>query len=86
MLRGEHMLNGFRNRDIRELMAPGLKPQSSPGRAITGRITRALGLLRAHGLIRKVPRTARYRITPKGHHSMTTALKLREIDVTQIAA
>ena len=84
--RGEHMLNGFRNRDIRELMAPGLKPGSTQGRAVTGRITRVLGLLRAHGLIRKVPKTSRYRVTPKGHRSMTTALKLREIDVTQIAA
>ncbi len=86
VLRGEHLLNGFRNRDIRELMAPRLDPRSSQGLAITARITRALGLLRAHGLIRKVPKTTRYRITPKGHHAMTTALKLREIDVTQIAA
>jgi len=86
VLRGEHLLNGFRNRDIRELIAPGLKPRSTQERAITGRITRALGLLRAHGLIRKVPRTSRYRITPKGHHAMTTALKLRDIDVTRIAA
>ncbi len=86
VLRGEHMLNGFRNRDIRELIAPGLKPQSVQGQALTGRIMRAMGLLRAHGLIRKVPRTTRYRITPKGHRSMTTALRLREIDVTQIAA
>jgi hypothetical protein len=86
VLRGEHLLNGFRNRDIRELMAPGLKPRSVQVRVIAGRITRALGLLRAHGLIRKVPKTNRYRVTPKGHHSMTTALKLREIDVTRIAA
>ena len=86
VLRGEHMLNGFRNKDVRELMAPGLKRGSVQSRAITGRITRALGLLRAHGLIRKVPKTSRYRVTPKGHRSMTTALKLREIDVTQIAA
>ena len=86
VLRGEHLLNGFRNRDIRELMAPGLKHGSVQARATTGRITRVLRLLRAHGLIRKVPKTTRYRVTPKGHHAMTTALRLREIDVTQIAA
>jgi DNA-binding PadR family transcriptional regulator len=86
VLRGEHLLHGFRNRDIRELMAPGLKPRSTQTRTLTGQITRALGLLRAHGLIRKVPRTTRYRITTKGHQAMTTALRLREIDVTQIAA
>jgi hypothetical protein len=86
VLRGEHVADGFRNRDIREVIAPGVKPGSARGRTITGRITRYIGLLRAHGLIRKVPRTQRYRITPKGHHVMTTALKLRELDVTNIAA
>ncbi len=86
VMRGEHLLNGFRNTDIRELMAPGVKPKSKQGRAISGRITRWLGLLRAHGLIRKVSRTNRYRVTANGHHAMTTALKLREIDVTKLAA
>ena len=86
IMHGEHLVNGFRNRDIRELIAPGSKPGSKEGRAIAARITRTLGLLRAHRLIRKVPRTSRYLITPKGHRAMTTALKLREIDVTEIAA
>ena len=86
VLRGEHLLDGVRNRDLREAMAPGTKPRSARGRALTGRITRWLGLLRAHGLIRKVPKTHRYRITSKGHHAMTTALRLRELDVTKIAA
>ena len=86
VMRGEHLLDGFRNRDIREAIAPGVKPGSKQGRTVIGRITRYLGLLRAHGLIRKVPRTQRYRITPKGHHAMTTALRLREMDVTKIAA
>jgi hypothetical protein len=86
ILHGEHLLNGFRNRDLRELIAPGIRPGSKRGRAVAARITRALGLLRAHGLIRKVPRTSRYLITPKGNHAMTTALRLRELDVTEIAA
>jgi hypothetical protein len=86
VLRGEHLLDGFRNRDIREAIAPGVRPHSARGRAVAGRVTRCLRLLRAHGLIRKVPRTQRSRITPKGHHAMTTALKLRELDVTKLAA
>jgi hypothetical protein len=86
VLRGEHLLNGFRNRDIREAIAPGVKPGSEAGRAVIGHITRCLRLLRAHGLIRKVPTTQRYRITPKGHRAMATALKIRELDVTKIAA
>jgi hypothetical protein len=86
VMRGEHLLDGFRNRDIRAAIAPGVRPRSARGRAVAGRVTRYLRLLRAHGLIRKVPRTQRYRITPKGHHVMTTALRLRELDVTKIAA
>jgi hypothetical protein len=86
VMRGEHLLDGFRNRDIREAIAPEVKPQSKQGRAVISRITRYLGLLRAHRLIRKVPKTHRYRITVKGHHAMTTALKIREFDVTQFAA
>ena len=45
-------------------------------RKASGRITRYLRLLRAHGLIRKVSGTRYYRVTPKGHQVMTTALKL----------
>jgi hypothetical protein len=84
VMRGEHLLDGFRNRDIREAIAPGVKPRSKQGRAVISRITRYLGLLRAHRLIRKVATTQRYRITTQGHHAMTTALKVRELDVTQI--
>jgi hypothetical protein len=86
VMRGEHLLNGFRNRDIREAIAPAVRPRSARGRAVAGRVTRYLRLLRAHGLIRKVPRTQSYRITPNGHHTMTTALRLRELDVTKLAA
>jgi hypothetical protein len=86
VMRGEHLLAGFRNRDIRETIAPGVRPRTERGRGVISRITRYLGLLRAHGLIRKVPRTQRYQITTKGHQAMTTALRLREMDVTKIAA
>jgi len=86
VMRGEHLLDGFRNRDLREAIAPGVRPRSARGRSVAGRGTRYVRLLRAHGLIRKVPRTQLDRITPKGHHAMTTALKLRELDVPGIAA
>ena len=86
IMRGEHLLNGFRNRDIRESIAPGIKPKSKRGRAVISRITRYLAMLRAHGLIRKVSATQLYRITPKGHKAMIAALRLRELDVAEVAA
>jgi predicted transcriptional regulator len=55
-------------------------------RHISARTTRSIRLLRAHGLIRKVSGTRYYRVTEKGHHVMSTAIRLREIDVARLAA
>lgn len=54
----------FRNKDLREHIAPllGMKPsQITPGR-----VTYDLRRLRLHGLIERIPKTHRYRITAKG--------------------
>jgi hypothetical protein len=54
----------FRNKDLREHIAPllGMKPsQLTPGR-----VTYDLRRLRLHGLIERIPKTHRYRITVKG--------------------
>src|SRR5262249_41565874 len=86
VLRGEHLLKGFRNRELRSYLTSGDETDPVTRRRASGRVTRQLRLLRAHGLIRKVPRSSYYRITPKGHHVMTTALRIRDLDVAQIPA
>lgn len=86
VLRGEFLLQGFRNPDIRHALYPQANQDRQRRRQASGRVTRWLRLLRAHGLIRKVPRTRYYRVTDKGHHLMTTALQLRETDLTRLAA
>ena len=85
LLRGAHNLQGIRNADVRQRLHPHDEKQSDRRRRASGRVTRYFRLLRAHGLIRKVPTTRYYRVTPKGHHLMTTALRLREIHITQLA-
>ena len=45
-----------------------------------------LRLMRAPGLIQKVASTFYYRVTTKGTRVMSTALKLRELDLTALAA
>jgi hypothetical protein len=59
--------NGFANRDLRHLLAELLGRQ-----AITaGQMSYDLRRLRAHGLITRIPRTHRYRLTDTGlHHAM----------------
>jgi hypothetical protein len=86
VLRGEHLLKGFRNQDLRHILTSRDDTDPVKRRRASGRITRQLRLLRAHGLIRKVSGTSYYRITSKGHHVMTTALRIRDLDVAQIAA
>ncbi len=86
VLNGGHLVQGFRNRDIREAIGPERQPDPVRRRRLSARVSRLLRLLRAHGLIRKVSATHYYRVTDRGHHAMTTALKLREIDVSIVAA
>jgi hypothetical protein len=86
VLNGQFLLQGFRNRQVRALLEPGAEADPRRRRQASGRVTRWLRLLRAHGLIRKVPTTRYYRITAKGQQLMTLALKLRDTDLAQLAA
>jgi hypothetical protein len=86
ILYGEFALQGFQNADLRRHLYPDTADDSRQRRHAAARITRCLRLLRAHGLIKKVTRTRYYRITDKGHHVMTTALRFRETDLALLAA
>jgi hypothetical protein len=67
LAQGEWSINGLRNRDLARGLEPNLDALAPPDRArLTARVSRLLGILRAHGLIRKVPRTHRYTVTEKG--------------------
>ena len=59
---------GFCNRELREHWAPllGKKPQS----ITPGQMTYHLRRLRLHGLIERVPKTHRYRVTDQGWRTM----------------
>jgi DNA-binding PadR family transcriptional regulator len=86
VLKGEFLLKGFTNRDLRERLESRHITDPQQRRRVSGRTTRWLRLLRAHGLIRKVSGTRYYRVTPKGQQIMTAALKLREADVVKLVA
>jgi len=87
VLRGEFAIRGFENRDLRRYLGSRLDETNAVRRRrLSGRVTRWLRLLRAHGLIRKVSGTRYYRVTDRGHHVMATALAIRDSDVTWQAA
>ena len=77
VLRGEHALRGFRSRDLAHYL--GSRPAKDPKakRRHSARISRLLQLLRAHGLIAKLPNTRRYRVTARGFAFMSAAVHLR---------
>jgi len=54
----------FTHKDVREHLAPLLGHK--PSQYTPGRITYDLRRLRLHGLIERIPKTHRYRITTKG--------------------
>jgi len=74
LARGEMHVNGFRNRNLRAYLEPHLDKDDSPARSrASGRTSRRLALLRAHGLIKKIPKENRYLLTAKGR-KVTAAL------------
>jgi len=75
ILRGEHRLNGFRNRDIVQALNEPARTQADRRRNMQ-RVSRHLQLLRAHGLIQKVPHAHRYQISLKGETVMAAAIRV----------
>jgi hypothetical protein len=84
--RGEFALSGIRNADLRALLYPPTKtkPTKAELRRRSAAVTRQLALLRAHRLLRKLPRTHRYQITSKGRRILTALLAACYADVEQL--
>ena len=84
--RGEFVLNGFRNRDLRALLFPDSSADPTEQRRRSGKVTRMLRLLRAHGLIHKIARTHRYQLSDKGRTAITALIAARNADIVKLAA
>jgi len=84
--RGEFTINGFRNRDLRKLLFTKLAKDKAEQRQQSAAITRKLRLLRAHGLIHKVPKTHRYQISPHGTDVINALLTARQASTATLAA
>lgn len=80
---GRFAVSGFRNRDIRALLYPA-SPDPADTRRLSARVTRQFRLLRAHGLIRKIPRSHRYRLTEKGCLLSAALFAVRDASLSQL--
>ncbi len=82
--RGEFAINGFRNRDLRKHLYPKTTTDKKEQRKRSAAVTRKLRMLRAHGLIKKVPKTHRYVLTVQGFEIITTLMAARSADVRKL--
>jgi hypothetical protein len=81
--RAEYALNGFRNRDLAEALWGSLSPADK--RPASARMGHRLRMLRAHHLVRKIPHTHRYQVTPKGRQIITAILQTQDVSLAQLA-
>lgn len=85
--RGEFATAGFRNRDLRRQLLPDRDGQTKDEtRRLSAKISRKLRLLRAHGVIQKIPKTHRYRLTAAGQLLTAALSAARNATLKQLTA
>jgi hypothetical protein len=82
--RHEFLINGLRNRNLRRLLYAKPPATAEEQRRRSGAVTRQLRLLRAHGLIHKVPKTHRYIVSESGRRAITALLAARNASADQL--
>ncbi len=81
VLCGEHRLRGFRNRDLAQHLDAQATRDVVERRRRCARVTRLIQVLRAHGLVAKIPHTRRYRVTAPGELLMSAAIKIKDLEL-----
>jgi hypothetical protein len=81
LAKGELALNGFRNKDLRRWLHPQSNAKNhDQQKKLSALATRRIRLLRAHGLIRKLPKVNRYVLSNKGQHFVTALLTASSLE------
>jgi hypothetical protein len=81
--RGEFAINGFRNRDLRQLLHPG-RASNETKKKQTRATGRKIRILRMHGLVAKVSHTHHYVLTEKGRFTITALLAAQQANPQQL--
>jgi hypothetical protein len=82
--RGQFLVNGFRNRDVRAALFGQEAATPSAAQRQSAKVTRLFRLLRGHGLIAKIAKTHRYRVTEKGTRIASALLAARQASTQQL--
>jgi hypothetical protein len=81
---GQWTINGFRNRDLRTALY-GTTTDAAEAKRQSARVTRLLGLLRAHGIIHKIGGTHRYQVSARGRQIITALQAARRASIEELA-
>jgi hypothetical protein len=84
--RPEFMLNGLRNRDLVLALDGESASAAKERRRRSAQISRQLRLLRAHGLLKKLPKTHRYQVTERGRVILTALQAVRHASTQKLVA
>lgn len=82
--RGEFLLGGFRNRDLRSILFPEGTDDATQTSRQAAAVTRQLRLMRAHRVIQKVAKSQRYIVTAYGRQAIAALAAARLADVKQL--
>lgn len=81
---GEFLITGLRNRDLVPVLFPHLSQAPKEHKRACAAISYRLRILRAHGILAKVPGTHRYLITNKGRAAITAILAANSATIEQL--
>jgi hypothetical protein len=84
--RHEFLINGLRNRDLRPFLFGTEPAPAGEQHKRSAAVTRKLRLLRAHGLIHKVPKTHRYIVSEQGRKTIMALLAARNASTEQLTS
>jgi len=84
VLSGEHLLRGFRNRDVRVALWGDSRDITERHRQ-SHRVTRLLARLHVRGLLARIPHTRRWRVSALGQQVLTKLVRLHYHGLSQAA-
>lgn len=84
--RAEYLVKGFRNADVRTALLGSDPEDPAERRRRSARVSRLIALLRAHGLVKKIPHTQRYLLTAFAQQCLPAILAARETSLQKLTA
>jgi hypothetical protein len=82
--RGEFVINGLRNRDLQALLFSPTPHSPDQARRRSAAVSRKLRMLRAHGILQKLPHTHRYQVTNQGRLILNAVLSAQRTTTQQL--